>query len=149
MVRPSGSPVVQPGETGKWLDTAEGWAKANLLYEKTGSLPAAGSLREALFLTVWSKRQQAEVWKTKAILSASAGGDAQKMFNEYVDTVFPFAKGQRAEVDSKMKKMMEKEVAKGMLTFQVSGTDFFKKKVKEMRVPDEFKKKLYARNRTK
>lgn len=71
------------------------------------------------------------------------------MFNEYVDTVFPFAKGQRAEVDSKMKKMMEKEVAKGMLTFQVSGTDFFKKKVKEMRVPDEFKKKLYARNRTK
>jgi hypothetical protein len=75
--------------------------------------------------------------------------DATKYFNEYVDCVFPFAKGQRAEVDQKMKQMMNKEVERGMLTFQISGHDFLKKKVKEMRVPDEFKKKLYAKNRTR
>lgn len=119
------------------------------MFEKSGRLPPAGSLREALFLTVWSKRQQAELWKTKALLAAASGGESQKLFNEYVDCVFPFAKGQRAEVDEKMKQMMKKEVDRGMLTFQISGTDFFKKKVKQLRVPDEFKKKLYARKRTR
>jgi hypothetical protein len=120
------------------------------LYDKTFRPPKAGSLREALFLSIWLRRQEAEVLKTRLLaqgLADMAGGSSNviSIFSSYLDAVLPFAKGQKQDTDKKMVAALKKEVAKGALVFSPASTDVLKKKAKTMRVPDDFAVKMQQR----
>lgn len=125
------------------------------MYDKADRPPKAGSLREALFLTVWLRRQEIEVHRQKILAQglsdvASAGGGQSSVgdaFRKFIDAVFPFQKQAQADIDAKMKEVMDRQVAKGALTFSPMSLDFLKKKAKTLQVPDEFHQKLRQRGR--
>jgi hypothetical protein len=80
------------------------------------------------------------------IVAASDGKtDAiQSVFQKYLDAVLPFTKTQTSSKDEEMKKVMEKEVNKGMLTFEPL-PNLLAKKAKTMAVPDEWASAMRAR----
>ena len=91
----------------------------NILYEKTSRPPPAGSLREAVFLYVWLKRQDAEVQKTRLIVQTAINQDeVPKVYKEYLQAVYPFAKEMSQEQERKLKERIEKEVARGPILFR-------------------------------
>lgn len=65
-------------------------------------------------------------------------------YNQYRKAVFPFIEPAQGGKDAEMKKIMEKEVAKGMLTFKPL-PDLLVKKAEAMTVPDEWAKAMRAR----
>lgn len=155
MVRHPGEEAPQPGGTGKWIDTAEGWARSNVLYDKADRPPKAGSLREALFLSVWLRRQEIEIHRERVLAQGladvvgalGAKSSVIDAFTKYVDTVFPFNKQVKTDMDTKMKEVMERQVKKGALTFTPIAMDFLKKKTKTLSLPDDFQRKLRQRGR--
>jgi hypothetical protein len=115
--------------------------------------PKAGSLKEALFLTVWHRRQEAQVLEHRMLAQGlsdlTAAGKVQSsvgdIFKKYVEAKFPWMKSAEAAKDSEMKDMMQKQVAKGVLTFKPMSMDFLKKKAEVMQMPDEWAEKLRER----
>ena len=101
-------------------------------------------------MAVWLRRQEIDILKTRLVaqgLSDIASGvgvqsTVGKNFEEIIHTVFPFAKTSKKDTDATMVVALKKEVAKGALTFATSTTDVLKKKVKSMRVPDDFSVKM-------
>lgn len=98
---------------------------ANVIYDKTNRLPSAkDSLKRALLLTVWLKRQEAQV-KQVEVMAAMAGdlveakGNSRviKAFKGYLEAAYPFAAELRSEQDQKMVEAMRKEAARGVITF--------------------------------
>lgn len=65
-------------------------------------------------------------------------------FNQYRKAVFPFLETTQTSKDAAMKKVMEKEVARGMLTFKPL-PDLLTKKGEAMAVPDEWVKAMRAK----
>ena len=126
-----------------------------MLYEKAVRPPPADSLREALFLTVWLRRQEIEIQKTKAILMAlgdivagKGNEGAVKGFNAYYAAALPFIKKEQAATDAKMLEAMRKEVARGPVFFKpVEEKNLFKDKAKSMSLPDSFRKNLADKSR--
>jgi hypothetical protein len=151
VVRHQGAKAAQSGCSGKWIDTAEGWARANVLYEKTNRSPKAGSLREAVFLAVWLKRQEAKVYEQRLVAQAfsdlitlekGSAENIQKAFTLYLNSVLPYREGQQEVDDKQLREAMQKQVAKGAVTFKPVATDMLKQKVRTMRLPDEFQRAL-------
>lgn len=129
-----------------------------MLYELASRPPKAGSLREAIFLTVWLRRQEAKALEMRImaqglsdIVGSSKGGKTSvpEIFPKYLAALFPFMKQEQAGKDAEMKEMMQRQVAKGVLTFDPMSTSFIKKKAKEMSVPDEWAEKLRERAKEK
>lgn len=114
-----------------------------------------GSLKEAMFLTVWLRRQEMEV--KKAAILVSAVGDlilkesskhAVEAYKAFVDTAFPFATKTRTDSDQKLVEAMKKEAEKGPIHFTPIVTpNPLQQKAKQMRLPDEFREKLQQRAR--
>jgi hypothetical protein len=118
------------------------------LYEKTSSLPPKGSLREALFLTVWLRRQEAEVFKARIMaqgfvdLSEDGAKGTAEVFKRYLAVALPFLEKSQTDQDKKMKEVMEKEVQKGVIKFNAPTSNPLVQKAKAMRLPDEFRQKM-------
>ena len=110
-------------------------------------------MKEALFLSVWLRRQEAQVFQVRilaqglsdlaaAALKGESKSTVGEIFKEYTESVFPFTKGQKNAKDDEMKAVMKREVDKGMLTFQAHPVSFLQKKAKTMQLPDDFKQRL-------
>jgi hypothetical protein len=108
-------------------------------------------LKEALFLSVWLRRQEAQVFQVRILAQgladlATKESHVAEIFKEYTESVFPFTKGQQDSKDAEMKAVMKREVDKGMLTFQAHPVSFLRNKAQEMlELPEDFKKKLAAK----
>jgi hypothetical protein len=120
------------------------------LYEKADRSPKAGSLKEALFLHVWLRRQEIEVNKVKVLaqgladLTASQGGNEHviKAFKDFTAAVFPFAAQAQTATDKAMVDQMRKEVAKGPIFFKPMENNILRDTARRLAMPDDFKKKL-------
>ena len=121
------------------------------MYDKTSTLPPKGSLREALFLTVWLRRQEAEVFKTRILaqgfvdLSEDGAKGTSEVFKRYVTAALPFLEKTQSDTDKKLKEAMEREVKKGVLVFNAPTSNPLVQKAKLMSLPDEFRQKLLNR----
>ena len=116
----------------------------------TSKMPPPGSLREALFITVWLRRQEAAVAQTRALVIASfqKADGIQGAFQDYINSVFPFAKKQSDKVTEEMKRILEKEVSKGVIGFSVTKAENpLKDRARAMRQQDSFKADLLSRKR--
>ena len=81
--------------------------------------------------------------------TAASGGKLEAStaaYKAFIESAFPFTIKARGETDKKMVEVMQKEAAKGPITFAaIAQPNPFAKAVKTMTVPDEFKKKLQDR----
>lgn len=99
-----------------------GWARANLLFDRMTVLPDPGSPMEILILVLWRMRQNIEFQKSRAVMTAllnQQGAEAKFIEKAYADlkeAFFPFEKSDREEEISVLKKVMEKELARGPLS---------------------------------
>lgn len=108
------------------------------MYELADRPPKAGSLKEALLLSVWLKRQEIELAKWRVVAQGAANAkEVGTVYGELVEAVFPFAKGFKRESDKKLVEMMKKEIAKGPIVFRpLLQQNPFKDKVQRMAMPD-------------
>ena len=65
-----------------------------------------------------------------------------KAFQAYVEAIYPFAKDYTRESDKKLMEQVEKEVAKGAITFQVVENNILRDAAKKYTMADEDVKKL-------
>lgn len=98
-----------------------------MMYETMTEPPAPGTPLESLMLMVWRMRQDIEMQKTRAVvnavIAASSAGEAaegaNKTLNEswqdFLDDMYPFQKGQRNKTDKAAIDFLKREVAKGPL----------------------------------
>jgi hypothetical protein len=105
---------------------------------------------------VWLKRQEATVFKERLLaqglsdMVVAAGGksdNVQEAFKQYLNAIFPFRESKQSKVDEEMKRVMEREIKKGPITFKPMPMNFLKKKAKMMQIPDEWSQRLAQRNR--
>lgn len=122
------------------------------MYEKAVCPPAAGSLRDALFQTVWLKRQEADVLKTYAVVQGlaevvSASGHSaestSKAFKKFLEAALPFAKTARTAQEKEMLQVMDRESKKGAILFsQVNSNPLKNAAMKRVSMTDETRKKI-------
>lgn len=98
-----------------------GWARANILFDKTTRLPEPGSPMEILFLLVWRLRQNAEFQKSRSIVQAlmsqkgAEGEHITKAFEQLTEAFFPYDKNQKADEIKKLKQGLKKVIQAGPL----------------------------------
>jgi hypothetical protein len=80
-------------------------------------------------------------------LSEEGAEATSKVFKNYVSSVLPFVKKEQETSDAKMKEVMEREVKKGIITFNPPPTNPLIQRAKAMSLPDEFRTKLANRKR--
>lgn len=119
------------------------------MYELADRPPPVGSLREALFLTVWLRRQDAEVNRMRVmtagftdVLVGKDNGLSREAFRIFYESMYPYAEKAKVIGDEEMKAFMKREVDKGILRLTPLETNPLKDAAKRMQVPDEFKQKL-------
>ena len=90
--------------------------------------PAPGTPLESVMLLVWRMRQDIEFYRTRvminSVMAAAAQGDniqkankeLQDAWQDFIDEVYPYQKGQRMRVDEAAIEFLKREVAKGPLT---------------------------------
>jgi len=98
------------------------------MYDKLVEPPAPGTPLESVMLLVWRMRQDIEFHRTRvmvnATLAAAAQGDniqtankeLQNAWQDFLDEVYPYQKGQRVKTDDAAIEFLKREVAKGPLT---------------------------------
>jgi len=67
-----------------------------------------------------------------------------KAFQEYVNTVYPYAKDITKDSDKKMMETVEKEVAKGAISFNIIENNILKNAAKKYTMSDGDLKKIRA-----
>jgi hypothetical protein len=110
-------------------------------------------LQEALFLTVWLRRQEMEVRKGAMLVNAvgdliqkESSKNVVEAYKAFVDVAFPFAVKSRGQDDRELIEKMKKEADKGPITFtQIATPSPFQRTAKQMRLPDGFRQKLQDR----
>lgn len=113
------------------------------MYDKADRSPKAGSLREALFLHVWLQRQEQRVAELKVLAQGMANAEhVGKAFQSFVEAIYPFAKDISKATDKKLMEQVEKEVAKGAITFRVVENNILRDAAKKYTMADEDVKKL-------
>lgn len=128
-----------------------------MLYETADRPPKAGSLKEALFLTVWLKRQEQKVQRERIAaqglidLALAMKGEShlQEAFQKYVQSVFPFLVDEEKERTSKVKEIMDREARKGVITFSVDDSNPLRRRAETMRMDDDWARKLRERAKRK
>jgi hypothetical protein len=126
------------------------------LYDKTTRLPPDGSLRDALFQTVWLKRAEAEIHKAKlmyagfAEMIAASGGTAKgtyESFRGFLEATLPFAKKARGQMDAEMVERLKKETQSGGYISFTPATmpNPLRARAKEMKIPDEIMSRIAKR----
>jgi hypothetical protein len=84
-----------------------------MLYDLASEPPQPGSLLESVLLLVAKRRQEAEYFSNKAIVSAivaaatSEGKVLEEALTFYKDSMFPFLEGEKERQDRDHKKVLE------------------------------------------
>jgi len=110
-----------------------------------------GSLREALFLTIWMRRQEVELSKVRILAQGLAqimeegGADLMKVYRSVSEAIFPFLTNMTKKTDQEMINRMKKEVDKGVISFNEVSMSPLKRRASELGVSDEFKRRLQQR----
>lgn len=98
-----------------------------MLYDKMVEPPAPGTPLESVMLLVWRMRQDIEFYRTRVIVNAvlaaasqgenveAANKEMQNAWQDFLDEVFPYQKGQRVRTDQAAIEFLKREVAKGPL----------------------------------
>jgi hypothetical protein len=103
---------------------------------------------------VWLKRQEAAAYRERIFvqgfydltIAASGKSNVPDAFKKYVDALFPFDHKPQEGKEAEMKAMMERQVAKGALTFKPMDMSFLRRnKAKSVGVDPEFAQKLKDR----
>jgi hypothetical protein len=122
--------------------------------DKASFLPPVGSLKEALFLTVWLKRSEAEALRTKILAQgivdiAERGSKAtDDLYRLYLAAAMPFLSKTDSNKDEELKKVMKREVEKGVIAFNAPATpNPLVQRAKQMSLPDDFREKLANRKK--
>jgi hypothetical protein len=108
-----------------------------------------GSLREALFLTIWMRRQEVELQKVRILAQGLAqtaeDGDIMTIYKSVSEAIFPFLKTYTKSTDQEMIARMKKEVDKGVISFNEVNMSPLKRRASELGVSDDFKAKMQQR----
>ena len=102
-----------------------GWARANILYERTTRPPEPGSPMEMVHLLVWKMRQNIEFHKSRATMQAllSLKGAEDKTilaaFDDLKEAFFPFDKNEKKSEIQSLKNEMLREINRGPLAITV------------------------------
>lgn len=122
---------------------------ANVLYDKTIRYPPAGSLREALFLHVWLKRQAIEIERARIFAQGLANKENLEFlipaYESFIEKMLPYMKESKKVTDKKMLEALKKEVEVGRVPFRVvdpPGGSPLKKRAALLAAPDEYREKL-------
>lgn len=126
-----------------------------MLFETADRPPKAGSLKEALFLTVWLRRQEQRVQEQRilaqgltdliqAVREVKDEPHIQEVFQKYIESVFPFLVKEEEEKRKRIKETLTKE-AEGIITFRPAGENFVRRQAKVMQMDDEWARKLRER----
>ena len=112
---------------GKWLETPEGWAQANLLLATLREPPPRGSVQSYVLQALLIRKDQIEFLKVRALIQATVNKEAaDKALSEYRDAQLPYLpKVQKDDRSMHIKKLME-EVGRG----EMSITPVMQKRVK-------------------
>lgn len=112
---------------GKWLETPEGWAQANLLLATLREPPPRGSIQSYVLQALLIRKDQIEYLKVRAIVQATVNKEAaDKALSEFRDAQLPYLpKVQKDDRSMHIKKLME-EVGRG----EMSITPVMQKRVK-------------------
>lgn len=114
----------------------------------SGRLPSDGSIREALFLSVWLRRQEIEAAKVQlfaqGIVDTIVGKDAvgtTKAFKSVMQLMFPQLKEATSQRDVDLKKIMETEAEKGKIMFSPITSRSLRPTVQKVNVPENLLQK--------
>lgn len=69
-----------------------------------------------------------------------------KVFSQFVEAVLPYMAKEKKTKDQEMQELIKKETEKGVLVFNAPSANPFVQRAKTMSMPDDFLKKLSARN---
>jgi hypothetical protein len=123
-----------------------------VLYDKTSVLPPKGSLREALFLTVWLRRQEQELQRVRLLAQGLQEIGERKesgvsgVYQDFLSALLPYTKKVQESKDKKMTEAMKHEVTKGVIVIKPPAfANPLVTRAKEMRMPDELRQKLAHR----
>lgn len=99
-----------------------------MVYETMTEPPAPGTPLESLMLMVWRMRQDIEMQKTRSVVNAviaaaSAQGENAESANktladswqDLLDEMYPYQKGQRVKTDQAAIEFLKREAARGPL----------------------------------
>jgi hypothetical protein len=85
-----------------------------MLYELAGEAPEPGSLLESIFVMIAKRRQEAEYYKTKALIAATladkvedGGARLSEAIDLYRDSMFPFLSSETTKKDKLSKKLLK------------------------------------------
>lgn len=96
-----------------------------------------------MFLHVWLKRQEQRIAEVRVLAQGLANAEhLAKAFQEYINTIYPFAKDATEAKDADLKKAMEKEVMRGPLTFTPAQNNILKDAAKKYSMSNEDLQKL-------
>lgn len=119
------------------------------------SLPPYGSLREALLLTVWLRRQEIELNRTRVYASLAGdfvGGNNNgtvKAFQEYFNSLYPYLAKSTKDDEKKLKETMRREIDKGAISFSTVVENPLRRAAEKFQLPDDFRSKLQKKVRDK
>lgn len=92
-----------------------------MLYDLSQAPPERGSLLESVFLVLSKRRMEAEVLRTRVLVEATLAPHLEgktklpELFNDYVETMFPFFKGQKGATEKLMREALKQWTSKGNL----------------------------------
>jgi len=84
-----------------------------LLYDKTVQIPEPGSLLESVLLLIVLKRNEAELYRTEALVTAAAAAHTgqyeliSKTFRNYKSALLPFLETEKKRTDDEVKKALD------------------------------------------
>lgn len=112
-----------------------------------------GSLKEALFLTIWLRRKEEQIFTARLLAQGVVDLCKEKedakptseVFKQLVSSAFPFMKKEQEAQDQKLKEVMERETKRGVIVFNAPQANPLRERAKAMALPDEFRKKLAER----
>ena len=95
-----------------------------MLYDKLIEPPAPGTPLESLMLMVWRMRQDIEMQKVRAVVSAvissnsdadGAAKDMKDAWQDLLDDMYPYQRGQRVKSDQAALDFLRQEAERGWL----------------------------------
>lgn len=81
------------------------------------------------------------------IAGEKASKDLGDLYSSYLSSAMPFLSKAKVDKDAELKKVMEREMKKGVIAFNVSTPNPLVQRAKAMSLPDDFRQKLADRRR--
>lgn len=107
-------------------------------------------MKEAVFLAVWLKRQEAEAYQARIFaqgfydltIASQGKSSVDEAFKMFVEALFPFRDAKKDAKDSEMKEMLKRQAARGPITFKPVMNDFLRERARRVTVPEDFARRL-------